>query len=222
MIRKIKLFDKELIRFYRKSAKNNITIPSDLEEIIIGLILGDLHAEKISLRSNTRLKFKQSYKKKNKDYIDHLYSLFELYCGSKPKAMSYFDSRPSKNKIYNSRRFSTLSLPCFNKFRELFYNSSNIKFIPCNLDKLLTAKDLSYWLMDDGYKSGKGFYICTDSYSLEDHKILVNVLKTNFNLECGIHTYTNGYRLYVFSSSKDQLLKIVKPHIIPHFQYKFN
>ena len=142
MIRKKELFDKNLIRFYRKSVKSNLTISSDLEDIIIGLILGDLHAEKINLKSNTRLQFKQSYK--NKDYIDHLYSLFEPYCGSKPKAMSYFDSRFNKNKVYNSIRFSTLSLPCFNKFRKMFYNWSGIKFIPYNLDKLLTAKGLSY------------------------------------------------------------------------------
>lgn len=75
--------------------------------------------------------------------------------------------------------------------------------------------------MDDGYKFDKGFYICTESYSLEDQKILVNVLKKNFDLECGIHKHTNGYRLYVFSTSKDQLLKLVKPYTIPHFQYKF-
>jgi LAGLIDADG DNA endonuclease family len=79
MIRKIELFDKELIIFYRKSFKSNLTIPSELEDIIIGLILGDLQAEKINLNSNTRLQFKQSYK--NKDYIDHYYSLFYLYCG---------------------------------------------------------------------------------------------------------------------------------------------
>ena len=62
------------VRFYRKSAKFNLELSTELEEIIIGLMLGDLFAEKRNPNSNTRLQFKQS--NKNKVYIDHLYSLF--------------------------------------------------------------------------------------------------------------------------------------------------
>jgi hypothetical protein len=48
------------VREYRKSAKYHLTLNIELEEIIIGLMLGDLFAEKIRLSSNTRLQFKQS------------------------------------------------------------------------------------------------------------------------------------------------------------------
>lgn len=126
-------------------------------------MLGDLFAERIKPTSNTRLQFKQS--NKNKDYINHLYSIFMEYCGSEPKITSSFDSRPEKNNFNVSIKFWTLSLPCFNKFRELFYNESGIKYIPSNLEELLTAKGLAYWVMDDGYKSGNGFYFCTESYT---------------------------------------------------------
>ena len=61
----------EKVRFYRKSPKFDLNLSTDLEEIIIGLILGDLFAEKIKPTSNTRLQFKQSIK--NEVYIDHLY-----------------------------------------------------------------------------------------------------------------------------------------------------
>jgi hypothetical protein len=36
-----------LVRFYRKSAKFYLEVSTELEEIIIGLMLGDLFAEKI-------------------------------------------------------------------------------------------------------------------------------------------------------------------------------
>lgn len=75
--------------------------------------------------------------------------------------------------------------------------------------------------MDDGYKSAKGFYLCTESYTLEENQRLVQILKNRFNLDCGVHTHTNGHRLYVFSSSKDKLLKLIKPYLINHFYYKF-
>jgi len=209
-----------LVRFYRKSAKFDLELSSALEEIIIGLMLGDLFAEKIKQNSNTRLQFKQSIK--NKVYIDHLYSLFKEYCNSDPKVTSSIEKRPGKKELNVSIKFWTLSLPCFNKFRELFYNEDGKKFISSNLENKLTAKSLAYWAMDDGYKSTNGFYFCTESYTLEDNYKLSEILKNKFNLDCGIHKHTNGPRLYVFSSSKERLLELIKPYFINHFYYKID
>ena len=52
------------IRKYRKSAKYDLVLNEALEETIIGLMLGDLFAERIKASSNTRLQFKQSIKTK--------------------------------------------------------------------------------------------------------------------------------------------------------------
>jgi hypothetical protein len=76
--------------------------------------------------------------------------------------------------------------------------------------------------MDDGYKSVNGFYFCTESFSLSENHKLKFILKNNFNLDCGVHKHTNGYRLYVFSSSKDNLLQLIKPYLLSHFYYKFD
>jgi hypothetical protein len=209
-----------LVRFYRKSAKFDLELSTALEEIIIGLMLGDLFAEKIKQNSNTRLQFKQSIK--NKVYIDHLYSLFKEYSNSEPKVTSSIEKRLGKKELNVSIKFWTLSLPCFNKFRELFYNENGKKFISSNLENKITAKSLAYWAMDDGYKSTNGFYFCTESYTLEDNYKLSEILKNKFNLECGIHKHTNGHRLYVFSSSKERLLELIKPYFINHFYYKID
>lgn len=209
-----------LVRFYRKSAKFDLVLNIELEEIIIGLMLGDLFAEKIKQNSNTRLQFKQSIK--NKVYIDHLYSLFKEYCNSEPKVTSSIEKRPGKKELNVSIKFWTLSLPCFNKFRYLFYNDDGKKFISSNLEAKITTKSLAYWFMDDNYKSINGFYFCTESYTLEDNYKLSEILKNKFNLECGIHKHTNGHRLYVFSSSKKILLELIKPYIIDHFYYKID
>lgn len=209
-----------LVRFYRKSAKFDLTLTSELEEIIIGLLLGDLFAEKIKPSSNTRLQFKQS--NKNKAYIDHLYSLFKEYCNSEPKVTSSMEKRPGRTELNVSIKFWTSSLPCFNKFRELFYDSSGKKFIPLNLEEIITQRSLAYWVMDDGYKSSNGFYLCTESYTLEENHKLSEILKNKFNLDCGVHKHTNGHRLYVFSTSKDRLLELIHPYLIDHFYYKFD
>jgi LAGLIDADG DNA endonuclease family len=208
------------VRFYRKSAKYNLELNAELKKIIIGLMLGDLFAEKRNPNSNTRLQFKQSVK--NKVYIDHLYFLFKDYCNSEPKKTTSIDKRPGKKELNVSIKFWTQSLPCLNQLRILFYNDSGKKIIPLNLDKLITARSLAYWAMDDGYKSANGFYFCTESYTLEDNNKLRELLKNQFNLDCGIHKHTNGHRLYVFSSSKSILLNIIKPYLIEHFYYKFD
>lgn len=75
--------------------------------------------------------------------------------------------------------------------------------------------------MDDGYNSKYGFYFCTESYSLFENQRLVKIMKNNFDLNCSIHQHTNGYRLYVFSDSKNKLLQLVKPNLLNHFNYKF-
>ena len=130
------------VRYYRKSTKYDLELNADLIEIIIGLMLGDLFAEKRNPNSNTRLQFKQSIK--NKEYIEHLYSLFKDYCNSEPKVTSSVDNRPGKKELNVSIKFWTQSLPCFNQFRELFYDDSGNKFIPLNLEDYLTSRSLAY------------------------------------------------------------------------------
>lgn len=169
-----------LARFYRKSVNYDLELNTELIEIIIGLMLGDLFAEKRNPNSNTRLQFKQSIK--NKVYIDHLYSLFKEYCNSEPKVISSIDNRPGKKELNISIKFWTQSLPCFNKFRELFYDNSGKKYIPLNLEEIITVKSLAYWVMDDGYKSSKGFYFCTESYTLDDNYKLSQILKNIKNI----------------------------------------
>lgn len=108
----------------------------------MGSMLGDLSCERPNPRCNTRVQFKQSLL--NKEYLVHLYAMFNEFCGSQPLIMSKFDKRPNKMKEYYAIKFQTLSLPCFNVYREMFYNQEGVKIIPNNLGELLTARGLAY------------------------------------------------------------------------------
>ena len=98
-----------------------------------------------------------------------------------------------------------------------------VKIIPLDIGEQLTEISLAHWIMGDGYwdKNNKTMIICTDCFTLEEVSLLVNVLKNKFDLDSGIHKHTNGHRLYIFSSSKDKLLSLIKPYLIDHFFYKF-
>jgi hypothetical protein len=136
--------------------------------------------------------------------------------------MSKFDSRPDKMKEYSAIKFVTLSLPCFNVYRELFYNSEDKKVLPDNLEELLTARGLAYWIMDDGYKFRKALYISTESFSLDENQFLVKILKNKLDLDCSVHPTTNGVRIYIFSSSREKLINFIHPSLLPHFYYKLD
>jgi hypothetical protein len=183
-------------------------------------MLGDLGCERPNLNCNTRLQFKQGDKQLS--YIEHLYILFKDYCKSPPIMLIKYDNRPSKNKVYKAIKFNTRSLPCFNEFRELFYNDKGVKIIPNNIGDYLTAKGLAYWFMDDGYKSVNGFYFCTESstYTLNENNFLVNLLFEKFELNSSVHKHSNGYRLYINPKSRDKFNELIKPYLLPIFFYK--
>ena len=80
--------------------KSQFTLSDELKQIIVGLLLGDLYANKQKGSVNTRLKFEQSTV--HKDYIEHLYELFGNYFSSTPKI---FNRKANKitGKYYSPR-----------------------------------------------------------------------------------------------------------------------
>ena len=93
--------------------------------------------------------------------------------------------KPDKRtgKVYQSIRFTTMSMPCLNYYHDLFY-SNKVKIVPINLGgEFLTVRGLAFFIMDDG---GKSFYnqtiLHTRAYKLEYVKYIQEVLLTNFGL----------------------------------------
>lgn len=195
--------------------KNSFSVPPHLGEVIVGSSLGDLHIRKHHL--NALLEFGQSLK--HEEYLLHLYDLFQEFCISPPRV-----SNPKPDfrtgKVYSRIRFYTLSLPCFNYYHELFYENGTKK-IPLNIGDLLTPKSLAYWLMDDSFKHSSGLSICTESYSEQEVLLLISILKEKFNLECNpMKRSLNKYRIYVRSSSLNNLKSLVSDYFVPSMKYK--
>ena len=59
-----------------KLEQSKFTLSNNLKDVLVGLLLGDLSAEKQSL--NVRFKFAQGIL--HADYIDYLYELFQIFC----------------------------------------------------------------------------------------------------------------------------------------------
>jgi len=74
--------------------------------------------------------------------------------------------------------------------------------------------------MDDGsFNKSKGnLTLCTDYLSKEYVLRLIHILKTKFNLSCGLINYNknkNSYRIRINKSSIPSLTMLVKFNIIP-------
>jgi len=115
------------------------SLPPELQEVLVGCTLGDLSILRGKRSDNARLQFWQGIV--NAEYLMHLYSLFESYCGSAPKV---YTRHSGKANVY----FNTLTSPVFTEFNSLFY-LDGVKHVPANIGELLTARSLAYWAMDD-------------------------------------------------------------------------
>ena len=155
-----------------KSDRSKLFIEFPLNEIIIGLLLGDGHIQQRSINGNSRFTYKQSsFKKHHFNYFNHVCDLFKPYLSKEFYLKENFYTDKRTNIKYGSVNFATLSLPCFNFYRNLFYNSNNIKIVPLNIQELLTPRGLAYWILDNGSLQNKGLHLNT--YAFTNNEVLI-------------------------------------------------
>ena len=83
--------------------------------------------------------------------------------------------------------------------------------------------------MCDGSKVEQGgLVLCTprQSFTLEEVRLLMKVLESNFGLVCTYQTITRAatvcYRLYIKAESMSKLNSLVRPHMIPSMLYELH
>ena len=209
-----------------KSDRTKITIESPLNEIMIGLLLGDGHIQKRSINGNSRFIYGQSsLRLHHLNYFNHVFELFKPYLSKDfyPKKRSFTDKR--SNKIYSSVQFATLSLPCFNYYKDLFYNSNYLKIVPSNIQNLLSPRGLAYWIMDDGSLQNKGLHLNTYGFTPQDIFLLKTTLENMFGentLKCTIHKHQKGERIYIWEESMELVRNNISQFMHKDMQYKIN
>jgi hypothetical protein len=118
--------------------------------------------------------------------------------------------------------FNSITLPCFNYFRELFY-LYNVKIVPLNIYDLLTPVGLAYLIMGDGsYHIRDGFVVlCTEGFTNENNLRLMSVLIEKFGLSCRIEKHSKGRtRILIRRQSMNLLRSLVLPYMIPSMHYR--
>ena len=148
------------------------------------------------------------------DYMQHLHELFEEFVVQPIHKGSNLD--PRTKETYFWCNLHTLSFKCFAYYRTLFYNEAGVKIIPTNIGELLTPVGLAYWFMDDGHshKASNGFDICTNGFTMAETGLLIEILKTNFDVDSKMHKggIKDQKMRYIPASQKEKFRALVSPY----------
>jgi hypothetical protein len=146
-----------------------------------------------------------------KSYVDWKYQQLSTLVLTPPKI------RQGNGKRI-AYRFTTRSLPELTSFYYWFYQNGK-KIIPGDLS--LDSLSLAVWFMDDGCKSYNALYLNTQQFDLDSQMRLINALNTKWNMKVTLNRDKQYLRLRIAVSSVSDFKEIVKPHILPSFEYKF-
>jgi hypothetical protein len=198
--------------------KEAFSLSPELADILIGLCLGDLCIEKLKTSINARLRFLQSIN--HTDYLEHLWDKFQDYSRQEPKIINRKANKIT-GKEYSSIYFTTFSLPCFNKYYDLFYQDGR-KIVPQKIGELLTPIGLAFLISDDGdfNKKSQRVTLNTQGFTQEEVNLLGKTLNDNWNLECVVYKTGKGCIISIPRKSLPILQKICAPKMPPMMLYK--
>lgn len=187
-------------------------------QAVIGSILGDGHLTPFSHRTKKSV-LEIKYDDKSFSYVSWLHHIL------KPFGVTVI--KPHKG--FHQHGFRTKSNRLLGFMREVFYPNGR-KIIPQNIATYLTDPfSLAIWYMDDGsldlrVKDHKNACIATYCFTLKECKYLQEALNMNFGIYCRIHKTTMRskiyYRLYFPKEATLKLFALIRPFVLPCFQYK--
>jgi len=188
------------------------------KEFLLGNMLGDGHLAKLG----TMARLFVIHCEKQKDYLLWKYELLKNIISSSGLR---FDS----NAKYPHWEFVTICHPELLTLHKLFYRDK-LKIISKELIEYLmknmTAFSLAVLLMDDGSITDKRIAIATNGFSKNENQMLADLLYNKFGLTAKVvkHNYYKRNKVYyelVFDVENSKKLEdIVKPYILPQFNYK--
>ena len=206
----------KLVRQWNEEVQKEplLLVTQEEHDLIIGSLMGDA-----SIRQREKNNcFRFSHSIRQKDYSKWKTQLLKEFNISEFREVK----RKIKNSFIHAIDFSTKTHPVFNYYRKLFYENRR-KIIKKEMLNQLNPQSLAIWICDDGsYETKQGYIIlCTNSYNLEEHKLMKEFFKEKFGLNPTIG-FRDGKYYYLRFKQKDtkELIKIIKSFIPKAMFYK--
>lgn len=145
-----------------------------------------------------------------KALVDWIFSKFKNLVLTEPK----WRRGNGRREAY---RFTTQSLPVLTPYYDKFFPKRK-KIVPFGLK--LDALSLAVWFMDDGSKSRSSVYLNTQQYSKNEQVQLINLIKSQFNIDSTLNKDKEYFRIRVRTRSIKRFIELVEKLILPEFKYK--
>jgi len=207
----------KLVKEWRKSVEENprIILTELQHDLIIGSTFGDANIR----QRNKNCMFRVGHSPKQKEYVEWKFEILKMFPGNGIKLWQ----RIVNGRLVNTYNFDINTHYAFNFYRKLFYNNNGDKIITKEVLEQLNPRSLAIWLCDDGSYCRKLKYIIlsTNSFSLNEHKLMKSFFKKKWNLNPTIGFRDNKYYYLRFKvEDTKKLIEIVRPHILNCMKYK--
>lgn len=189
---------------------------NDIISLLVGSLLGDCHAERVS-SGGVRFIFRQSAVRK--EYIFWLHNFFNTrgYCSNN---LPVYYTQKTGDKLLGYYRFGTYRFTSLLYLYKLFYTHNKRKVIPANIAGILTPLSVAILIMDDGTWKKPGVRIATNCFTKEEVELLSLALFTKFGIKSTLHKNNSNFQLYIKQESISLLKELVLPYMIPSMHYK--
>ena len=198
-------------------SQRNLTLKQN--EVLLGTLLGDGVLELDGRYPRLRI----DHSRRQRAYVEWKYRIFRNLTMSGIKQFSQkLDCRTKKR--YSHCKFDTISTPLLNDFYGMFYANGR-KRVPRDIVGILKKPlSLAVWFMDDGYKRNdcNALRINTDSFNVDEQKILQKCLVKNFGIKTKLHRKGKYWNIYIPNPETKKFCKIIEPFVIAELKYKIS
>lgn len=194
--------------------------PSELEDVIVGCILGDS-----SLNSNCQTGAYRtigfSHGDSQKDYYEYKKRLIGKLFIDQGTRTSGYGTLVHYGCLASNLQVRDILLK--------YFNPTGKKFVSQTLAQAISPISLAFWYMDDGTIKNREddnlqcrAMLCTNRYSYEENVILSEALRTKFNIVSTIgeaETY-KGHVLMFDAENTNKLCLLIAPYVCTSMKYK--
>ena len=198
----------------RVEADPNLLLTPLQSDLIVGSTFGDGYIR----QRNKNCNFRVGHSRRQQKYLLWKDGILKEFTPSEPQ----WGTRTFNGRFVETLELATFTHSAFNFYRKLFYKNG-IKIITKSALNLLNPRSLAIWICDDGSYSKKQRYIilCTNSYTLDEHKIMKKYFEDVWKLSPTIGFRDKKYYYLRFKQEDSKkLIEIIKPCIPESMKYK--
>ena len=214
-IKKLTNYSFEALRYIRNKLNiptktyREINLTENEEQIILGSLLGD----GAIIKQYRYPMFTFSHSLKQERYALWKYEFLKTL----PFTYKYYDQLDKRSgNITKVVKVYSRTNPLYNYYKEMFYNTGK-KEVTAEIVNKLKPLGIAIWFQDDGYNHQNGYYIATNSFSLESCNIIKNYFKEVYNINCNVD---KEHRLYILKESCKKFEDVIRPFMHEDLLYK--